>query len=374
MMSNGIHGKLSRLALRDGEVDAVDGMASAALRAQLQRIIECPEFDASDRNRRFLQYVVDETLAGRAERIKAYSIATSAFGRDACFDPATDPIIRIEASRLRRSLERYYLTAGQRDSIRIEIPKGSYVPTFRAATADQPISGLPIPQSIEIASVIAGSSTTIADTTNNRWFFARRLAAPVSLVGVLLLAWLGTSWSGQLPPFTAQRQAAAVTDGVPAIFVAPFDNDGGNASDDGLIRGFTREVIVGLVRSDRFSVYGPETSFRHGTDSDPNPAGDSQVELTLTGGVTVSESRFRVAVLLTDARTGRNLWSSIFERDITARNAREARAAIAGQIAIIVGRTEAAILSRRSTAGSPKDSACRIQEAEALPNELTLGP
>lgn len=79
----GTLGRLSRFAPHAREVDAVDGIASKALRTQLQRIIECPECDASDRNRRFLQCVVDETLAGRAERIKAYSIATSAFGRDA---------------------------------------------------------------------------------------------------------------------------------------------------------------------------------------------------------------------------------------------------------------------------------------------------
>src|SRR5262249_42785648 len=114
-----------------------NGVASDLVRAQLRRIVGCQEFDASERNRRFLQYVVEETLAGRTERIKAYSIATSVFGRDASFDPQTDPIIRIEASRLRRSLERYYLTAGKDDPIRIEIPKGSYIPTFGASVPEQ---------------------------------------------------------------------------------------------------------------------------------------------------------------------------------------------------------------------------------------------
>src|SRR5262245_14454649 len=93
------------------------GNSSDAIRAELQRIVTSREFDASERNHRFLQYVVEETLAGRSDHIKAYSIATSVFGRGQGFDPQTDPIIRIEASRLRRALERYYLTAGKADHI-----------------------------------------------------------------------------------------------------------------------------------------------------------------------------------------------------------------------------------------------------------------
>jgi hypothetical protein len=70
-MSNAALGRLSRFAPRAREVDAVHGIASKASRTQLRSIIECPEFDASDRNRRFLRCVVDEALDGRAERIKS---------------------------------------------------------------------------------------------------------------------------------------------------------------------------------------------------------------------------------------------------------------------------------------------------------------
>ena len=105
------------------------GVASAApkpdeIRRQLARVVGSPEFDASERNRRFLEHVVEESLAGRADRIKAYSVATSVFERDETFDPQIDPIVRIEARRLRQSLERYYLTAGREDRVFIEIPKG----------------------------------------------------------------------------------------------------------------------------------------------------------------------------------------------------------------------------------------------------------
>jgi adenylate cyclase len=101
-----------------------------AVRDELERILASEEFVASDRLKSFLRFVVEESLAGRADRLKAYTIALEVFGRDESFDPASDPVVRMEAGKLRRRLEHYYLGAGQRDAIRIEIPKGGYAPTF----------------------------------------------------------------------------------------------------------------------------------------------------------------------------------------------------------------------------------------------------
>ena len=61
------------------------------------------------------------------------------FGRDDSFDPQTDPVVRLEARRLRRALEHYYLTAGRDDPIRIEIPKGGYAPVCEHA--ETPVTG-----------------------------------------------------------------------------------------------------------------------------------------------------------------------------------------------------------------------------------------
>ncbi|MBL8583796.1 MAG: hypothetical protein JNL61_16425, partial [Rhizobiaceae bacterium] len=74
---------------------------------------------------------------GRADRIKAYTIATSVFGRDVSFDPHVDSIVRIEAGRLRRTLERYYLTGGQQEPLQLVIPKGSYAPVVIEARAER---------------------------------------------------------------------------------------------------------------------------------------------------------------------------------------------------------------------------------------------
>jgi TolB-like protein/tetratricopeptide (TPR) repeat protein len=117
-------------------------VSSEAVRAELNRILDSPQFDASERNRAFLAYVVEETLAGRPDRIKAYTIATAVFGRDSTFDPQLDSIVRIEAGRLRRSLEHYYLTDGRESRLRIDVPRGGYAPVFAGA---EPVA---LPQSL----------------------------------------------------------------------------------------------------------------------------------------------------------------------------------------------------------------------------------
>src|SRR5215213_9796199 len=100
------------------------------VRAELERLIASPDLDLPPRARRFLRYIVEETLAGRADRIKAYSVGTEVFERDPNFDAQSDPVVRIEAGRLRRALEHYYLVPGRSDPVIIDIPKGAYVPHF----------------------------------------------------------------------------------------------------------------------------------------------------------------------------------------------------------------------------------------------------
>lgn len=98
------------------------------VRRQLQRILSCSDFVASERNRRFLQHIVERTLRGEIAR--GYEIGTLVFGRPKSFNATLDPIVRIEAGKLRRDLETYYLKSGKHDPIRISIPKGSYRTVF----------------------------------------------------------------------------------------------------------------------------------------------------------------------------------------------------------------------------------------------------
>src|SRR5210317_492949 len=108
-----------------------------AIRDQLERILDSAEFKASDKQRKFLSFVVYETLKDRASQLKGYTIAVSVYGRTEKFDPQVDPIVRVEAGRLRRALDHYYLTAGKNDPVSIKILKGGYVPTFHTVRVPQ---------------------------------------------------------------------------------------------------------------------------------------------------------------------------------------------------------------------------------------------
>jgi adenylate cyclase len=113
------------------------------IQKQLQRILASPAFRATETQKAFLEFVARKTLAGESEEIKGYTVATRVFGRREDFDQATDPIVSIQANKLRRALEHYYLTAGKKDPVHIEIPKGSYVPTFSEQVGDPLASAHP---------------------------------------------------------------------------------------------------------------------------------------------------------------------------------------------------------------------------------------
>jgi adenylate cyclase len=292
---------------------------------QLQRILDSKEFDASDRNRRFLRYVVEEMLAGRGDRIKAYSIATSVLDRDESFDPQSDPIVRIEASRLRRSLDRYYLTAGRADLIRISIPKGSYVPSVER------MEGEPSAMSRSAATTQPSAALTQAPEARSPGIRRPVLLAAISSVvaglAILSILWLG----GYLPSPTVEDGSTVVRNG-PAILVAPFDNDGA-VEHDVLVRGFTREVITGLTHFNDLFVFGPETSFRYASGTDVQKiASELGVDFILTGGAATTSSSFRVTATLVDAKTGQYVWSGRFDADLAAAGIHAMRDGIADQV------------------------------------------
>ncbi len=100
------------------------------IRAQVDRMIASDELGRSPQLGAFLRFVVDAVLQGKSDRIKAYTIGVDVLRRDAKFDPQLDPIVRVEATRLRRTIDRYYAGPGKGDVVRIDLPRGSYIPTF----------------------------------------------------------------------------------------------------------------------------------------------------------------------------------------------------------------------------------------------------
>lgn len=130
-----------------------NGIPSAEIRSQLDRILCSRAFLQSHRIRRFLQFVVEESLLGQPHRLKEYLIGLEVFERRDAFDPRVDSIVRVEARRLRSKLEEYYRTDGRDDSVRIVLRKGSYVPFFEYRTIGAaPRQAMPRP-AVEVGSI-----------------------------------------------------------------------------------------------------------------------------------------------------------------------------------------------------------------------------
>lgn len=97
---------------------------------QLARVIGSRHFCNAPRLSRFLSYVVEESLAGRLDRLKGYTVGLEVFDKPEDFDPQTDTIVRVQARAMRQKLDQYYAQDGAQDPIHISIAKGSYEPAF----------------------------------------------------------------------------------------------------------------------------------------------------------------------------------------------------------------------------------------------------
>ena len=298
-----------------------EGIAADLIQAQLERIIASSAFDASPRNCAFLRFVVEETLAGRGDRIKAYTIGTSVLQRDEAFDPQADPIVRIEASRLRRSLERYYLIAGKDDPIRIDIPKGSYVASFERlpsaredGASHQDTAAPELPQAEP--PVLAGhreeqrSRESIRTLWPSRWALTWG-ARGVALGTVALALAIGfLLWHETTEPEAVVPDAA---DG-PSIIVLPFESLSDSPAKAYLAGGLTEEIFTSLAQFKELFVYGHETGDRYDTATSYQELHrELGVRYVLQGSVREAEGRIRVTARLTEAPTGLQLWAAAYE-------------------------------------------------------------
>jgi adenylate cyclase len=345
--------------------DAEEMLSPQLVQDELQRVVVSRDFMPSERKRRFLKYVVQETLAGRADRIKAYTIAVDVFDRDPSFDPLADPVVRIEAGRLRRCLEHYYLAEGAADRIRITIPKGGYVPQFivteeaapsvlkALGDADPPNAGqlagiIPAKAAPDPAPAVAGSlSPPLAPS---RWRLLKRqryLASILSLSLVLsILPWGAT----------LLLQARISADGRttarhgPSLMVPPFDS--GDPAQTIFAKGLTEEVIGGLIRFKNVLVFDTDTRFRYGT-AVPNV----HIDYVLKGRINRAGNQIPITVALLQATDNQYLWSDRFCQEFSPGNMIGVRHDIALQGARVLAQPHGGIDNEkvRTLAGIPPE-------------------
>jgi adenylate cyclase len=225
-----------------------------SIHQQLKRILKSPIFSRSKELCRFLQFAVEQKLRNRSVRLKEYLIGVTVFERGETFNPGTDPIVRVQARRLRSKLSLYYETEGSGDTILIELPCGGYVPVFHFRTATDHARG---PH-------LAGEG------------------------------------------FAEARRSVVV---LPFVNMGPAENE--RFSD-----GLTEELIHVLSKSADLRVVARTSSFHFkGKTDDIRAIGVRLgVDALVEGSVRSDGNRLRVSAGLIDVADGGLLWSGVYEQ------------------------------------------------------------
>ena len=253
-----------------------------AIREQLERLVSSPDFARSEHLTQFLTFIVEETLAGRSDDIKGYTIGTAVLGRDDQFDPTIDPVVRIQAGRLRRALERYYLVEGTNDPLRIEVPKGGYRPTF--CLIKEPELEVRVEE-----------------------------------------------------PFV--EDPTEVLSRGPTIAVLPFTNLSGDKEQEYFAAGLTEELIVQLTRLQEVVVITHQSTRQyHNQPIDPRLVGRTLgTRFLLEGSVRKDSKAIRVAVRLRETENGESLWAQNYDRELAVGNIFDLQDDITEHVVTMIG-------------------------------------
>ncbi|AMJ58912.1 hypothetical protein [Bosea sp. PAMC 26642] len=247
--------------------DGPNGGSATAIRAAMDRILASDALRGAPQLSAFLSFIVERALAGRGGELKGYTIAVEAFGRAPDFDPQTDPIVRVEAGRLRKALALYYAGEGADDPVRITMPVGAYVPVFQSvvpAAPAEPEAPRHEPQpaaAIESAAPVAAASAAARPDYGALAGRVLLWAALGLLVGAaIFLVWRDARQALDAVRLNAPAQNGAAADGdraetgaVNAYLPVISVSFGETPSDPGLAdvaRTFTRLLVDALARFD----------------------------------------------------------------------------------------------------------------------------
>jgi TolB-like protein len=283
---------------------AAQSPSQEAIRADLKSLLSSNIFSSATRSSRFLQYVVEETLAGKQEAIKESVLGSEVFDRVRDFDPRIDAIVRVEATKLRSRLEQYYQGEGTQASVEIEIPKGTYVPRFSVRSTESATT-----DSAAAADQIApGQISAEPEPASSRRFGLTSGIAFAALVAVLVASVL----------YIRQRQATTPkpAGNLNSIAVLPFINLSSDAENEYFSDGLTEELTDVLARSGIVRVTARTSAFAFkGKGQDVGEIGARlHVDSVLEGSVRKSGQRLRITAQLIRISDGLHLWSQTYDR------------------------------------------------------------
>jgi tetratricopeptide (TPR) repeat protein len=253
-----------------------------AVMAALERLLAWSEIVRSQQLGRFLDYIVQRKLDGNEQAIKAYSIAVDVFGRGADFDPQADPIVRVQARRLRRLLDEYYLGPGRDELIQIQLPVGRYIPEFVSATAP------------DVEVVQEPGETAPARRKQAQLPLTWYILAIIALM-VAMIAYATSKWAPD------ERAAARIAGTLrpPALRIMEFQDLSTDNGRSPQVSGLAIELVSDLGQFDNI-------------DARYQAAGASGLEpsdFVLTGIVRPDGDMVQYSAVLTDSRSTGVVWS-----------------------------------------------------------------
>jgi len=267
------------------------------IKTQLQKVCESHELKSKRVLCKLLNYIVLETLEGRENQIKGYTIGLAVFNKDSDFDADHDALVRINAGRLRRVLGHYYSYEGKNDDIIIEIPKGSYAAKF-------------LPNKTQVTQNIP-----------------------------------------------TKREHPIL---VPSIAILPFKDVSKDLSNAYFTAGFLEELSVALTRYEDFHIYDCSVDSSHlfAHKNIRNFLEEKNVRFTLEGSISIHKSEVKVLVKLTDILDQKQIWAQRFVKqlqvesiaDIQEEMAKEICSVLSGEYGFITQK-----LSADSRHTKPKD-------------------
>jgi TolB-like protein/Flp pilus assembly protein TadD len=261
--------------------------------SHLETVLQSPVLASSERLRKFLRFLVEKTLKGEGDQLKEYTVGVEVFERGPDYDPRIDPTVRVSAGKLRDRLREYYLTDGQDAPVRIDLPKGTYVPAFRRRT------------------VTALENRPVAGDRGawRKWIFAAALLlAAVSVAVASHLLW---RTAPALPLVASLPQPRSLA-------VLPFSNLSPEAQEDYFSDGLTEELTNVLAQVEGLRVVARTSAFQFkGKGGDVRQIGKAlNAGTVLEGSARKAGSKLHVTAQLVDTADGYHLWSHTYDRDV----------------------------------------------------------
>lgn len=303
-------------------------------RDALAKILTAPDFQASEQRRKFLSYIVEESLAGRADQLKGYTVALAVFDRDESFDAQADPIVRIEARRLRHDLNGYYAGTGRDDPVYITVPKGAYVPNFQWNVALNPHSQQDdASPPMAPGEIVEGSA--VNQVAEQRHQVSWRVG--LAIIGVFLLLAVASA------TFLRNRSEDVIvgperTDGLALVNVVllPFEAIDRSDQSRAISAGLDSETVLDLRLFSGLRVFQPQSE-QTLTVALANLRKHVGAIYVVRGSVLSDDTRSDISIRLFDATTDEVIWSKSFKIDRADGAIMDLREKLAGSIAAALG-------------------------------------